>query len=684
MEKHITSLFIAIFIGTAPVLLAQQKPIQDSIRTANILFQKDKNKVQFTAETPPLRQIAGAPQAFYTYYWEFGDGHYSMEESPSHTYRKPGDYTVRLSTTNNYDDGIPPGSRPTKLSVSATGYEDFDDENLQLLDTHYGFRLRTNREPVPGEEIQMVVSYASDKDYPTSGKLYLFYNEKKYKANNFDLTDLRTHYGEYESLPDEPMALNAQLSLEKILLSTGLDAHWLPENDTIYKKNLPASLQDAHAYYRDYKSLSYDDMQPGEKRNAFVTLKATPEMLKDTSAIITVKSIWVPERGTDAHQVRTHEMEIVTSHDPNKMALSDSRLNYRLVRFKRLQYKVRFQNNGEGPARLIKLNVDLPKMLDKTSLKILDMYPKVPICPDGEDVRYSCIDTVFYEDKVSFQFKNIYLPGSNQKGVQERDSTKGFVKYSMKFGKDFHKVTSKSKTAIIFDKNEPIITNTARARFTIGISPGVRAGYHFWIPKNDTFDESFTNAAGELVEIPDVTEKIKGSSYSFGVTYSPYKSYKWYYQAELYAEMQNQQKEKSMLFASDRQGVAVWEGRDYLTVLKQTNMDIVPASIRYNFNKFFAAGAGVQLNWRMGGTSQEKLENRFYEYIPNQAPTYEITDWYIENETSSDLGFQLDDVMPFVDITAGLARIGPSVGVRYLYPLKREQDMVQVYAIWKF
>ena len=145
-------------------------------------------------------------------------------------------------------------------------------------------------------------------------------------------------------------------------------------------------------------------------------------------------------------------MEIVTSHDPNKMASNGTFMNYRLVRFKRLKYKIRFQNNGEGPARTIRLETDLPDMFDKSTLKVEDMYPKCEICPK-QKVAYSCLDTIFTDSQVIFTFKNIYLPGSEQKGVMDKDSTKGFVKYSIKFGKDFHKKNTKSQTAIVFDKD---------------------------------------------------------------------------------------------------------------------------------------------------------------------------------------------------------------------------------------
>src|SRR5690554_7093554 len=84
-------------------------------------------------------------------------------------------------------------------------------------------------------------------------------------------------------------------------------------------------------------------MEPNEERNLFFTLKTPPEMLKDTSAIISVRGVYVPDVNYDNHKVKDMEMEIVTSHDPNKMSSNSTFMNYRLVRFKTLKYKIKFQ-----------------------------------------------------------------------------------------------------------------------------------------------------------------------------------------------------------------------------------------------------------------------------------------------------------------------------------------------------
>src|SRR5688572_27252914 len=100
-------------------LSAQKVRSQDSIpRVATIIHQVEGDAIQFSPETPTLEQIAGAPKAFYSYYWEFDDGTYSKEKNPKHSYKSPDEYEVKLWVTNHYDTGKPPSSRPKKITVN--------------------------------------------------------------------------------------------------------------------------------------------------------------------------------------------------------------------------------------------------------------------------------------------------------------------------------------------------------------------------------------------------------------------------------------------------------------------------------------------------------------------------------------------------------------------------------------
>ncbi len=661
MKKSVATLIFFVLIG---VCSFSQTNTQDTLqRKAPIFYDVNGNQVTFGAEMPPLNQIAGAPKAFYTYFWEYGDGQYSQQENPTHNYQKEGEYTARLWATNNYDNGKPPESRPEKIIVKeiTTDQASADDAQapLQGEDNLY---IKTNRDPLPEEELVLVTTYKNTKNYVTGGKLYLFYNDQKFKDDNFILEDTRLYNG--EQIIENPVDYAFHTEPDKtqtFLASEDKNIEFIPTvQDSTKRLVLPVTLEESKKLYRNYQLIEFDNMQPGEERNIFRTLKTTPEMLKDTSAIVTLRTIYVPDNNHGNHTVKDTELEIVTSHDPNKMATNGFLLNYRLVRFKRIKFKVRFQNNGEGPASTIKLDVDTPEMFDKSTLEIIDTYPKVPICPKGREVNYSCIDTTFKNDKIIFTFKKIYLPGSNQKNVKERDSTKGFVKYSMKFGDNFHKQKTRSRTAIYFDKNPPVYTNYAVTRFTPGISIGAKAGYIF-TPSLDNHQE-----------------------YMAGVTLSPFKSFKGYLQAEFFVSANSFDELKSFE-TSQINAVGIEE----ITRFTQKNEEngitayLVPASYRYNLNNFLAVGGGVQLKLDIQSKCLKKTTGEAYLNIPGTGIIRDETnDTYQETECNS--SFTNFQTGVFVGLNVGGVRIGPSIGVRYVQNFNAPTSQIQVYGIWKF
>lgn len=635
-------------------LFAQKETSKDTVsRIATIKHEVKGNTIHFTPDAPTLEQIAGAPKAFYSYFWEFGDGRYSKEENPTHTYKSNSDYEVKLWATNNYDTGKPPKTRPHKISVStadpSTHYEASMTDDLML---------QRNREPMPEEEIVVVLSYKNYLNYTTNGKLYLFYNEHQYKADNFEVTDVRMHYNEKRiqntdfvytnTIDDADHTFTASADISQSHLKAQIQ-------DSTLKTNLPGTLQDAKDAYRNWETLEFKNMKPNEERNLFFTLKTPPEMLKDTSAIISIRGVYIPDATYDNHKVKDMEMEIVTSHDPNKMSSNGTFMNYRLVRFKTLKYKIKFQNNGEGPARTIRLETDIPEMLDKQSIEVIDMYPKCEICPDYE-VRYSCLDTAFTDKKAIFTFKNIYLPGSEQKNVKDYDSTKGFVRYKIKFAKDFHKKSTKSQTAIYFDKNDPIITNYSTTRFIPGLSIGAKAGYN-----------SFSD--------------LKNSeSYFVGVTLSPYKSYRWYWQVELMNSFHQYDSNASVVDERmDRpQGELFLQRTTTNTHFQNVDWEI-PVLMRYNINNYFGVGAGLQGMFSLNEKQEQQiLVERFEgikdDYLLNSETTF-------SNESN---GFSNFRTGLLLDVTAGFARIGPSMGARYVVNFKDDFNYLQLYAIWKF
>lgn len=668
MKKLI--LIAALFLGIS-FCFSQTKPKDTITRKAIIGFDQKGNKVSFKPETPPLIQIAGAPPANYTYFWELGDGHYSREKEPKHTYKKKGDKTVRLAVTNNYDNGKPPATRPKTVAVTELSETDYQD--IASIEQHDGFLLQKNREPVPDEEIIVVISYQNLKDYSTNGKLYLFYNDKQFKDDNFGIPEARAYENEKEKL-EENYAFVDDYDKHETYLASNANAFFRNPKNIEDLENLEETLEQSKALYRNSKVFEFDSLAPKQTRNLFFTFRTTPEMIKDTSATLTIRGVFVPDRNYKNHKVKNLEMEIVTSHDPNKMSSNGFFMNYRLVRFKTLNFKTRFQNDGEGPARKIKLETDVPDIFDKSTLKIVDMYPKCEICPKNEEVNYSCLDTIVLKNQIHFTFKNIYLPGSNQKNVMEKDSTKGFVKYSLKFGKDFHKVKTKSRTAIIFDKNEPIITNYAVTRFSPGISIGVRTGYNYF---------------------PD---QENPKSYFLGATISPYKSYRWYLQSELYYNYM----ESSSSSASDpvltqiSPPLVLSNGTvlDVAYVQKENSQktvrnlaEVVPVSLRYNLNNYIGFGLGPQFSVALDETMENNSITRYFQPLfnnPDGPRRGEEVARDTKTEKTKTKAFEKMQSNVFADVTFGFSRIGPSLGARYVWSFENDFSHWQFYAIWKF
>jgi PKD repeat protein len=671
MKKLKIILLVLLFFH--PKFVEGQTKVKDTItRKAAITYDKKGNQVIFKPEVPPLIQVAGAPPASFTYFWEMGDGSFSKEKEPKKIYKKPGEYKVNLAVTNNYDNGKPPKTRPKTVAVTEITETKYDEiASIEALD---GFHVFNNREPIPDEEMVVVMSYQNLLDYTANGKLYLFYNDREFKNKNFELLETRTHFGEKEITETGVAVVDDFNNSHENMAS--LD--YYPSFRNSFSKdeeNLELTLLESKTLFSDVKVFEFNGVDPKETRNMFFTFKTTPEMIKDTSAIVKMRGVYVPDRNYKNHKKKTLEMEIVTSHDPNKMSSNATMMNYRLVRFKTINFKTRFQNDGEGPARTIRLETDIPDMFDKKTLQIVDSYPKCPICPKGEEVTYSCIDTIIKKKQIHFVFRNIYLPGSNQKNVKERDSTKGFVKYTMKFGKDFHKQKTRSRTAIIFDKNEPVITNYAVTRFKMGTSIGAKAGYNLF------------------------NDQENAKSYFIGATISPYKSYRFYWQAELYYNYF----ENSFSSQSDFQQtqfnppIILSNGTVYDTGFTQTSTssktvknlaDVVPISLRYTINNYIGVGVGPQFSILLNQTTETNRNRKVFapDFNTNPVSPGDEIESMAMNDTqmTKTKAFEKMQASVFADATFGFARIGPSLGIRYYLNFEKDFNYWQFYAIWKF
>lgn len=644
MKKSIV-LFQTLFL--AAQLFAQNVPT--SPRAADFSVAPEGAGLRFRPVVPSLQQTAGAPSAYYTCFWEFGDGSFSTEKSPLHLYTNADTVESVLMLTLHYDDGEMPKKKkkPQKVPVNKSAIVDAGEMPNVFTTEKQSVALKNTREPRANEEISLVLSYRNNSVYTTDGVLHLFYNEKKYPSPHFQFQEVRTHFGETQASllsAAEPVLKTIDwAALSAGICSAGESAPFFyavppPSTDKL--------LSEARGLYREEKAWRFFNLHPHETRNLFITLEGTASMLRDTSAMIHLLGVFAPFDPPLASDSFRLEMEIVSSHDPNTIAVSETRVGYRKLKKNRLEYKVRFQNNGERQAENIALDIEIPEGLNAARMQPLDWYPKCPICPD-QPTRGGCLDTAITQNGLSFTFRNIYLPGSNQRGVTEFDSTKGFVKYRIVPEKKMPKRTFRSRASIVFDKNPPIYTNYSKTRFKPGISPGIKVGYGF---------------------APD---SLKSAYLFFGASLSPFKSWRIYPQVELLAGIKGRSdlpSDTSMVRIKgtfDATGIKP----DTLTVtIKNGNRRFIsfemPLLLRKNFSRFVGLGLGVSARVILEKGEDvvfERVRQEFYE--PGISTPFAVK--ILKDETTTTpFSATRTEFRFFADLTLGFVRAGPHVGIR--------------------
>lgn len=658
-QVHKTKAILLLVLLQTMIFIANGQKTDSS---SNITVQVKNNQASFNSVLRPLQPIAGAPDPFYSYYWEFGDGHFSFEENPKHVYRDTGLFDARLFATNNYDDGKPPPLKPKPVRVGSRNSGYALDKNPAFFKQGGAIEMKVNRMPRPDEDMVLIMGYRNESALPgMKGSMILFYNEKQFRKNNFDLSEERTYNNEQRSTIKEVTAFAPKGNLVADGYVTGPSAVSSLEATEPFGEKFTALILAKQKLFRQNQVWRFNNLDAGEEKYFFLTLHTTPDMLKDTNAIVQLTGMFVPDDPNAMLEEYTLELQIVASHDPNRMMLKNRRMNYRFTgKKKEMTYTVRFQNTGRGPSRQVTVAVGVPHMLDARSLEILEQYPPCPNCSTIIKSGQSCIDTIIRKDSIFFIFHNIYLPGLRQAGNRSPDSTIGFVKYRMHFNKELKKLPFESNAAIVFDNNKPIYTNSPKGYFKPGKSYGIAAGYLNFLGKNRGNEGYF----------------------SIGATLSPYAPYRKYLQEEIYLGykqwpeelVQARTENKDTVIGSSTMHIF---GREIYAKYSIIKLDIVPLQLRYNLNRWFGGGVGTQLSFD-AYTRARNREIIHLQQPPNPTPVvlekkYPTTKWVTN----------FDGAL-FADLQAGRVRLGPVAGIRYLHYFRYPRNALFVYVAWRF
>jgi len=108
-----------------------------------------------------------------SFYWDFGDGETSNEQNPSHTYMEKGDYTVRLTVTDD-KNATDSDSIPVHVTESPESYKSScrDDITFQQLDSN-AYNYEGQKVTYQGTVVQVVSQYEFRIDVGSSDIIYV-------------------------------------------------------------------------------------------------------------------------------------------------------------------------------------------------------------------------------------------------------------------------------------------------------------------------------------------------------------------------------------------------------------------------------------------------------------------------------------------------------------------------------
>ncbi len=446
-----------LFISCLPLLLQAQ----ESIRWSKV--NGYENKIAFEATgIPELQPIPGErhkPKA--KFLWLFGDGNYSFDDAPVHIYNSVQytPYEAELFATYTYTDTGTSNRKHAKSSIAfnsggnrTTGSSPSDANPFKGRKfSKKSVRVQTNQEAKAGENFVAILSYKNTTSETIDGKLDFYYNQESSCSECF-------------SIEQSPRMYNGETrqTLGMLELWGNALASLYPMPDLVTEK---VEEEAGENDFAGKEVFEFTNFQPGEVRNIFVVLK-TNEAMTDTTVRTEVMLRLRDQTNRVLDERFPLEIQLVSSHDPNNILAANNRgrMNRKFMlpwkKNEPIKFQINFQNNGNGPAKKIKIISDISRKMDFTSLKVLDA--RIGRSSNLVSEKDSFFYYKAYPDSLVFNFEGISLAGTGEKGRRKKD-TKGSVTYTIKTGKKAPKVI-KSRANIYFDSNENVITKRSKVR----------------------------------------------------------------------------------------------------------------------------------------------------------------------------------------------------------------------------
>lgn len=155
------------------------------------------------------------------------------------------------------------------------------------------------------------------------------------------------------------------------------------------------------------------------------------------------------QKGKHNADTTVYKTRIRCSYDPNDKLVNPQRFCDYVLFDENITYTIRFQNTGNDVAFKVIIDDEIDSNLDLSTFNLISSS------------HIDSLETILTDDGlVTFEFRNINLPDS----ATNLEGSQGYVTYTIKAKTGLPENTIiKNSSAIYFDYNPPIITNTVQS-----------------------------------------------------------------------------------------------------------------------------------------------------------------------------------------------------------------------------
>ena len=509
------------------------------------------NRYQYKVSPPAIQamdNLKGSQKAEWGYYWEFGDGHFSSDASPTHSYDAQGSYEVRVYLTPQYAKNKPVMyQKAHQAAKGSPGKVDYTGS--KNVDIHY------NQEVVAGNEVQMVVAYEVPAN---AGEVYLLlgYNDLEggsITANAF-----------------APVGSHRPPKLAGKVNPAAVYGAPLAGN----KSNIQGQL----SRYNDVMAFKLTGSKAGDQRGIAVSLKATTSLRAQSNKNINVQLKALLVTTGVAFEARRFASEVkirvTNSYDPNKLIVYDKTTEFDPKSPTPIDYLVQFENVGQGDAQRIQIGINVDEGLDPKSLKIL-----------GGEPCFTCIDTAIRADSIFFIMEGVRLAGRGSTGLFNKSQRRGQIRFQLSPRGDRRDVV-RSQASIVFDLNDPIKTGKVGTRVRrngIGVKAGLGLRPNFFVNNGSVFGEE----AGGLLSFWHLGVIFSSSPVRTGLAWEFEMTYNAFNDTFL-----DDIQEESVVLRSTSEYTDLCQQNGLLRMSNPSFIDLV-SQVRYHRNGAMGIGVGL-------------------------------------------------------------------------------------------